>query len=92
MEFPGKHLSHKSSRTPGERMETLVNWINCKDEEEQAVNQFVLLHNGTMCDISERINTPQGSLALSCGEFFHLLGCFKDIFSAVMDCSCELLS
>lgn len=66
--------------------------IVCKDEDEQAVNLLVLLHNGAMCDVSEKIDTSHGSLVLSCGEFLHHPGCFKDIFAAVMDCSCELSS
>lgn len=54
--------------------------VKCKDEEEQAVNQLVLLHNGAICDVSEKIDTSQGSLVSSCGEFLHLPGVLRVSF------------
>lgn len=71
-----KHLSQQGSRWGGGSVGGLCQVLR----RGQAVNRSVLLHNGATCVVSEKINTSQGSLLLSCGEFLHLpTGAFKDV-------------
>lgn len=59
---------------------TLVDCVKCKDEEKQAVNQLVLLHNDGAMMVLRELTPLKGGLVLSCGEFLHLPGCFRIYF------------
>lgn len=59
---------------------TLVDRLRSKDEEIPAVNLFALLRHWASCSVSGQIDTSQGSLLLSCGDFLYFPEGFRNLY------------